>query len=695
MEVISRSRRVAALLCVATLSSVMSSNAMCGAPMAQSPLPTADVQNGKSSEIPVNDFIGRPDFSEVTISPDGKYLAALVPMPNEPHENLLAILDGQTAKPVNVIHSGHLALIARYFWANNDRLIATMAVQHDGLDTPWLTGELFAIDPDGHHQINLFGYRAGNSDSTFLHNVERRYAFASPISTQLATEDQILIAVNDYTRDRDGNFTDIEKLNVRNGKTTDVGTSPARNASLVADHTGQVRVAVASNDLTHYMMWVRPNNEAQWALANDPAKSHIGITPIGFNRNNSKLYVRVAQGNRPDAIELMDPVSKQLTMIFQGQYADPGELLPTADHLDYYAVISLDGKKTLHYIDEDSLEARLSKALAVNFPDQLAYFSSFTRDGKHAIVHVTSGRNPGDFYLFDLDTHHARYLFSAKPAIDPQKMRPMQPIDLQARDGLTLHGFLTLPAGDKPYPLIVLPHGGPHGIADTWGFDPEVQLFANRGYAVLQVNYRGSGGYGGRFQAIGYQQWGLSMQDDLTDATQWAIKQGYANPQRICIYGASYGGYAALEGAVREPDLYKCAIGYAGVYDLRVQMDKSDTEKTNRGDAYLHLALGSDPADLLRRSPLSGANRIKADVLLLHGKDDERVPFKNFQEFTKALDQSGKHYETLVEPREGHGFFLPEHRQEAYQKILDFLDRNIGASSAGTNNVSASSNGSR
>jgi dipeptidyl aminopeptidase/acylaminoacyl peptidase len=302
---------------------------------------------------------------------------------------------------------------------------------------------------------------------------------------------------------------------------------------------------------------------------------------------------------------------------------------------------------------------------------------------------VQSDRNPGDFYLFDLATRNAQLIAHAQPWVDPRRIRPMEPIQVTARDGVVMHGFLTTPAGVKPYPLVVLPHGGPHGIHDAWGYNPEVQLLASRGYAVLQINYRGSGGYGSGFEHLGYRQWGLSMQDDITDATHWAINQGYADAHRVCIYGASYGGYAALEGAVREPDLYRCAAGYAGVYDLRVQMDKSDTQESDMGTAYLHLVLGTDRDDLLNRSPLGGVGKIKADVLLIHGESDPRVPFKNFQEFTRALDQNGKHYETEVEAGEGHGFFVPEHREAAYRTLLDFLARNTApegqaATAAGT-----------
>lgn len=632
---------------------------------------------------PIGNFIRQPDFSQVTFSPGGTYIGTLVPEPGHPYGNLLAILDARTGNAVHLLRSGGQALIHDYFWVGDKRIVVTVAQQQSGLDAPVPTGELFAIDIDGGGQIDLFGYRAGQTQTTTATgNVARRDAYAEPILWRPVGDNHILIAVNAFTKDPAGSFTSAQMLDVRDGRGVDLGDAPARNARLLADHAGQVRVAYANNDVSGIVVWSRPSTSAPWKVLNDPATSGLDMAPIGFNRDNSKLYVRITHGDSPDAIETMEMATGKLISLYQGRFADPGPLLESADGLDYYAVITQEGRRSLFYLDENSQEARLNKALAARFPGQLVYFSSFTRDGKHAIVSVSSDRDPGDYYVFDLDTHNARYLLSAMPGVDLAHMQPMQPIELKARDGLVLHGFLTLPAGARPYPLIVLPHGGPHGIADIWMFNSEVQLFASRGYAVLQINYRGSGGYGDNFQDRGYRQWGLSMQDDLTDATRWAIDQGYADARRICIYGESYGGYAALEGVVREPDLYRCAVGYAGVYDLRLQLDLSDTQQTDMGAAYLRLALGNDRDDLLRRSPLSGADRIKADILLIHGGDDPRAPFKNFQEFTQALDQHGKHYETLVEPHEGHGFFLPEHQQEVYRKIIDFLDRNIGPAAA-------------
>jgi dipeptidyl aminopeptidase/acylaminoacyl peptidase len=626
----------------------------------------------------IDDFARNPDFTQVTVSPDGNYLAALVPKPGKPHQNQLVILDAGTAKPLRVLNSGPYQLISHYLWVGKSRLIGTVAIQLDGLDTPIPTGELYAINADGSRPANLFGFRARANTETGIGQKQRRDAAATVISTELADSGRVLIATRAFSSDRDGTDTGIETLDVITGSSRRIGVSPAHDADFVADHNGQVRVASASRDFLDTLLWTRPDNDAPWVLVNDTAKSGVNLVPIGFNRDNSKLYVQTSQGDAPDAIELMDMASGERSLVYQGQVADPIRLLPTADGKDYYAAIIAEGRQDIHYIDANSTEAQLNRDLAKQFPGRLVYLSSFSADGKRAIVHEQSDRNPGDYFLLDLNAHSAHHLLSTSLHIDPLQMRPMQPIALKARDGLALHGFITLPMGHAPFPLVVLVHGGPFGVSDPWAFDPEVQMFASHGYAVLQVNYRGSGGYGSRFISRGYKQWGLAMEDDLIDATRWSIQQGYADPARLCIYGASYGGYAALEAVVREPDLYRCAIGYAGVYDMRVQLEKSDIQDTNAGVSFMRQTMGDDPASLLMHSPLAGVDRIKADLLLIHGGKDQRVPFKNFREFTTALDNQHKAYETLVEPDEGHGFFVEAHRIGAYEKMIDFLDRHIG-----------------
>jgi dipeptidyl aminopeptidase/acylaminoacyl peptidase len=261
-------------------------------------------------------------------------------------------------------------------------------------------------------------------------------------------------------------------------------------------------------------------------------------------------------------------------------------------------------------------------------------------------------------------------------------MRPMEPFAIKARDGMKLHGYLTRPVGEGPHPMVVLPHGGPHGIRDVWAFDSEVQMLANRGYAVLQVNFRGSGGYGMDFEEAGYRKWGASMQDDVTDATQWAIDNKHADKRRICIYGASYGGYTALMGAVREPALYRCAVGFAGVYDLELMLSSADIPRSKSGRAYLGLALGDDRPDLRSRSPAHNADKISIPVLLIHGKEDWRADFEQAKRMKAALESNKKSYEWMVLSKEGHGVYDEDSRREMYERVLGFLAKHIGSSSA-------------
>ena len=227
--------------------------------------------------------------------------------------------------------------------------------------------------------------------------------------------------------------------------------------------------------------------------------------------------------------------------------------------------------------------------------------------------------------------------------------------------------------------MVMMVHGGPHGIRDYWRYDSEVQFLANRGYAVMQLNYRGSGGYGNDFLEAGFLKWGTTMQDDLTDGVEWAIKEGIADKEKLCIYGASYGGYAALMSSVREPDLYKCAIGYVGVYDVDSFTSVGNIPNYRAGAAYLNQVIPEDAATRKAFSPSKQVNKIKANLFLIHGKMDRQAHYKNFEILTKALDGIGKEYKAMVKDKEEHGFVEEENKIELYEEMIKFLDENIGA----------------
>jgi dipeptidyl aminopeptidase/acylaminoacyl peptidase len=334
------------------------------------------------------------------------------------------------------------------------------------------------------------------------------------------------------------------------------------------------------------------------------------------------------------------------------------------------------------FFKPDAPVAKLYRGLEAAFPGQSVAITSRTEDGKLAVVQVSSDRNPGAFYLFDTETLQASRIMGRRDWIDPEAMGRTRGVSFKARDGLPIHGYLTTPAGSdgKHLPMVVYVHGGPFGVNDTWGFDPQVQLLANAGYAVLQVNYRGSGNYGMAFEQAGAKQWGQAMQDDVTDATRWAIREGIADPGRICIAGASYGAYASLMGVAKEPDLYQCAIGYVGVYDLEMMYGRGDIQERMTGKNFLRDWLGRE--GLAANSPVNLAGRIRTPVFLAAGGEDQRTPIEHTEKMERALKGAGIPVETLYYRTEGHGFYKLEHRRELYRRMLAFLSRHLGGAVA-------------
>ncbi|ANB19121.1 S9 family peptidase [Dokdonella koreensis] len=646
-------------------------------------VPAASFAEEAPPPIPIGDFVKRPEVEQLQLSPTGKYLAMTVPL--EDGRTGLYIVDRETIKPsASILASGN-NVIDRFWWANNDRVVATLAQKFGGVDKPQPTGELFAIDADGKNSKQIFGYRSIGEEtgSRIRKGGDQRYASAEPLSRIPDKDKRILIGVYEWKQGGEPAVPMIELLDIYTGKSSIVGKGPAPGAELILDHTNEARVAKARGKDNNLVFYVRAGRGSDWTVFNDSKESDVVMDPLMFTRDNRSVYVQVSEDAGPDGLYRIDLETRQKTLVYRGA-ADPGALLITADGQDAYAVLTQEGKTGVHVFDTASPEGRMTRALAASFPGQTAFFTNFTRDGRYGLVNVSSDRNPGDFYFFDLEQKKADYLVSRRRWIEPDQLAEMRPIELKASDGVALHGYLTLPKGTsgKNLPLVVNPHGGPHGVRDVWGYSPEVQLLASRGYAVLQVNFRGSGGYGYDFGTSGYRQWGMRMQDDVTDATRWAISEGYADPKRICIYGASYGGYAALMGAIREPDLYRCTIGYVGVYNLAMMHERGDIPNSLYGRNYLRMAVGDNREDMLKRSPASNVDKLKAAVMLVHGGKDERVPIAQAQTLRKALDGRGYKYEWLVKDGEGHGFYLAENQTEFYTKLLAFLDSNIGPRAA-------------
>jgi len=640
-----------------------------------------------TSTVDIAAFVKPDSFDDIKISPTGEYYAATVPGEDD---SVLMIIRRADNKPMAGFGLGSNTYIADFEWVNAERVVFGTKRKFGALDSPQLTGNLYAMNADGSGKDILVGQDV-NTMSTGTHiQTKKAESVAAFMLDGLPDDDKnILITVWPFAADA---FSRVEKMDVYSGRRVPLARAPVRNADYVTDAQGRVRFAYGRNTDNVNKLFYRDSDATDWTHTSDwreindeAATGHIE-TPLGFSGDGKIAYLQMEEASGPDAIVAFDPHDGSRKPILRDDDSDPAGII-RALGTHYPAPVGAfldDGRSRTAFFDDTSPDARLYRSLEAAFAGSRVEITSKTADGRLALVEVSSDRDPGEFYLFDTVDKKASYLLARREWQDPASMAEVRPVALKSRDGLALHGFLTVPHGSegKHLPLVVLPHGGPFWVADAWGFEPETQLLAAAGYAVLQVNFRGSSGYGRAFGQAGAREWGGKMQDDVTDATRWAIDQGVADPARICIYGASYGGYAALMGAVREPALYKCAAGYVGVYDLPLMFRKGDIQTRDSGETYLHDWLG-EPSTLGKVSPVNLAGQVKVPVFLAAGGQDERAPIAHSEEMEKALRAAGVPVETLYVRTEGHGFYTQEHQREFYTKLLDFLGRHIGPGAGG------------
>ncbi|MGJ4803840.1 alpha/beta hydrolase family protein [Luteimonas sp. SDU82] len=620
----------------------------------------------------VDPFIEEGGVRDVKISPTGDYLAMSVRVDGQ--TGLVVMERGQMTTRA-AMRFGRNTHVQDFWWANDERIIMSLAETFGTRDDPVPTGELYGMNADGSRKELLVGYRATGPQTGSRLGVDKEGRVAAFLVDPLPEDDEhVLLAIRPLSRDP---YSRVERMNVYDGRRMRVASSPVAQADFVTDRQGRVRFTVGSLSDNYSQLFHRKDDASPWEQLNHERHSGRVEWPLGFADDDAIAYLRVSQPAGPDRIVALHTRTGERTEVAADEVVDP-----QAVYLDGIRPIGawyLGATPRLAFFDEGHDEARLQQMLQRSFPGARASMRSSSRDGRLRVVLVESDVDPGSFYLFDTQARDASLLVARDEQIDSTRMSPMKPIALQARDGLDLHGFITLPAGvdGRNLPLVVMPHGGPFGVFDTWGFNADAQLLAASGYAVLQVNFRGSGNYGRAFRQAGARQWGGAMQDDVTDATRWAIEQGYADPQRICIYGGSYGAYSALMGVVREPDLYRCAIGYVGVYDLPLR--QRDLAARDRSSAtWAEEWVGSDEAALRAVSPSLRAGEIRVPVFLAAGGEDFIAPIEHTRRMEIALKRAGVTVETLYYPKEGHGFYETAHRREFYTRMLQFLGRHIG-----------------
>ena len=653
--------------------------ALIAAPLARAQAPAAEQAQSQTTQPAgaptLSALAALPQFGQAQLSSDGRHIA-VVRIAVE--GNTLVILDADSLQAINELKFSGRQNVIDFIWANDNTLVVTRGTPLDGFGRPRTTGELYAVSLDGRQRRYLFGHQADRSARNRGRNADQ--ALGRVIDPLPSNPNEILVAAIDWSEDAVvDRHPRIIRVDVHSGARKEITRVPMRDARITVDGDGQVRFASGWDD-DNLPATLRFDPEAgTWSRVELGLAELESFVPLAFAEGDQAVFATISEHGEPAClfrVALADYSRQKLTC---DPSAQPSHLVPSSVRGRPLAAAFSAGVPRLHLLDPGSDDAALIRELSAQLEPESVWPINFSRDGRRLLFSAYGDRWPGRVFLFDRQTQRARPVYASQPQIDPDSLESTLAYRFEARDGTLLHGLITLPRGGQSLlPMVVMPHGGPHGISDRWHYDADRQALATRGYAVLQVDFRGSGGYGEAFLRKGFRQWGTAIQDDIVDATRWAIESGVADPARVCILGGSFGAYSALMSAIRAPELYRCAVGYAGVYDLDVMFRRGDIRRTEAGRRYLDLVLGRDADVLAKQSPVAQIDRLRAPVLIVHGGADRRAPLIHAQNLRQALDKHGKEYEWFVIDDESHGFFRPENRERYYQQVLAFLDRHIG-----------------
>ncbi|MGX5915048.1 S9 family peptidase [Aliidiomarina sp. Khilg15.8] len=624
---------------------------------------------GVVAEIATADFFRHAEFGDAAISPQGQYLAVSVPKKEDIEQGgrNLAIIDISDPAKMEITAAFSLAneeSPINLRWVSDERLVFETMKQQGAVAIPSRTGRVYAINADGRLGRQIYGGYG-------LQFVGRWMSIIDYLPDE---EDWILI--QHWAHDRPKPI--VARLNVMDGRSRRQVTSPLDRGSLLTDAEHRVRFAMGRNlDGVSEFAW-REDEESEWNTLENTLGSNI--TPVAFSPDGDSIYISSRKtGNLGFyELELATGEVKALAEHPTVELAESESLMWNHDYTRPVAVNFMHGAPEWHSLDDDAKEIQWLRQLEGMFEGNHITFHNWTENGRFAMVSVRSDVAPPEFFVLDTEEVGLRFLAASKPWIDPQQMAPTQPVSFEARDGLEINGYMTLPTDyeeGSPVPFIVWVHGGPHGPRDSWYFYSRAQFFAHHGFGVLRLNYRGSGGYGVDFERAGYREWGAKMQNDITDGTLWAMEQGYADEERTCIGGASYGGFATLSGITKEPDLYACAFAFVGVYDLPLMKEEGNVPGFEAGRRYLDRVLGTDEEELVERSPTTHVAKIETPLFIAHGAEDKQAHVGQYHLLKERLDEADIPYSELLVEGEGHGFYKVDNNVLLFEQVIDFMNK--------------------
>ncbi len=608
-------------------------------------------------------------YSNVKISPDGKHLAVVVQDDNK--RSLLFIqIDG--FKTVGKAKFPGSIEVGDYDWVNDERIVISLAEATSWDAEPKFYGELFAVDFSGKKDEMIFGYRAGSRQTgTHIKGKKANRAWGQVIDTLENDDTNILISSTKWS-ERGEHYSELLLLNTYTGKYKKIANSPAPNSEILTNSKGEIRVAVVLNaenktELFYY-------DQKEW---HQIPSSHIGdrFRAIAVNNTDDGLIILDQFNAKQQGLSELKFKDGARTLVYQDPVVEVSSVALTQHERQAYALRVDDGKPAYLLLKGKQKEAEIFKELISAFAGEVVHITSKTDDDNTWVLFSYSDEHAGSYYLYHKDKNSLVKLLDRKPDLKGIQFAKTEPIKFSSFDQTTVHGYFTKAAKSNSKAMVVLVHGGPHGVRDYWGFNEEVHVLSQAGFNVLQVNYRGSGGYGIDFQRAGYRQWGGAIQRDIIEATKWAVGQGYSQQGKICIMGGSFGGYSAVQSAALEPDLFSCVVAVSGVYDLNLMKTDGDVPLRSFGISYLDEVLGDDQMELKLFSPAHRVSSLKAPLLLAHGAKDKRAPMSHAKALREALEQHNKKYQWLEFKNESHGFYDPENRQNYFEQVIQFIHK--------------------
>lgn len=614
-------------------------------------------------------------YENVKISPDGKHLAVSLLIESK---RGLAFLDRKTMALVGTALFPGRYQTGDYYWVNNERVVIDMVKKDGWRETPVSYGELFAVNLDGSKGSIIYGFQAGTKQvGSRIKKKKSTRGWAKIIDTLPNDDKHILISSTPMTTTPKP--PGVYKLNVYSGvMKRRISTAPIPHATFLTDTNGKLKAVVGTDKNDHEQLYIRKNDEWHHVGDNVVGKK---VIPVSVSASGKSLFTIDDYQQDLKGLFELNLEDYSYKSVFTDKKVNISGIEMTTDGRSTYAVKLDDGYPSYVILDKKMEEAKVYKNLVKSFPYSEVTITSKTLDGKIYIVQVNSDIVPGRTYLFNLEKNELQFIFQHHDTIKSSELAEIEPIKFKASDGQIINGFFTAAKNkksDQIAPVVIMVHGGPHGVRDYWSFSRQVQYLALNGYSVLQVNYRGSGGYGRNFELAGHRAWGTISQQDIHEGFQWLVKQNKAQAGKACIMGASFGAYSAIQSTTMYPDSYQCAIGNAGVYDLELMFEEGDIQKYDAGMSYLKRVLGTDKALLKSMSPVNYVDKIKVPLLIAHGEKDERAPFEHAEKLREALDKSNKQYEWVAIDKEGHGFFNPENQKSYMKKVITFLEQHLG-----------------